>query len=423
MKFLQNFGPGLITAGAAIGTSHFVQATRAGSYFGFDLLWLILAIHIVKYPFIEFGSRYTSATNENLLVGYWRFNKVIFYLITLLSILFTPFSFAANGFICAGIIKAVLHVPLSVTAITALLLGFCTIIISIGRYKLLDGAMKIFILLLSLTTLVAVILAAKNFIPLPQTEIFYSNYSPFEIRHIPFLIALMGFMPGSIDLSVWHSLWLKARNKTDNKLNFKQARIDFNVGYVVTIITALLFLSVGALMVNNSQMQVPNGADDFARLLINSYTQLIGSFAAPIVGLAILAAMLSTVLAVVDSYPRLLSESFAVIKSMKKGQVNTEENSKKCRLIHSLLMAFYSIAAVLVIMFLFNGFKQILDFTASVAFVVAPLYAFVNYKIVTGNLVAKEFRPGFAIKALSWFGMIFLTGFLVWFLWAKVSVM
>mgnify|MGYP006879614379 FL=1 len=129
MTFLKNFGPGLITACAAIGTSHFVQATRAGSYFGFDLLWLILAIHIVKYPFIEFGSRYTSATNENLLVGYWRFNKPIFYLITFLSIIFTPFSFAANGFICAGIIKAVLDIPLSITVITALLLGFCTIII------------------------------------------------------------------------------------------------------------------------------------------------------------------------------------------------------------------------------------------------------------------------------------------------------
>lgn len=419
MNILRNFGPGLITACAAIGTSHFVQATRAGSYFGFDLLWLILAIHIVKYPFIEFGSRYTSATGENLLVGYWRFSKPVFYLITLLSILFTPFSFAANGFICAGIIKAVLNVPLSVTTITALLLGFCTIIISIGHYKLLDGAMKIFIVLLSFTTLVAVILAAKNFAPLPQAEIFYSDYSPFEMHHVPFLIALMGFMPGSIDLSVWHSLWLKARNKTKNALNFKQARLDFNVGYAITIVTALLFLSVGALTVNNSNIAVPDGADDFARLLIDSYTRLIGPFAAPIVGVAILAAMLSTVLAVVDSYPRLLTESFSIIKRMKGGSPDEQEATKKRqnRLIHSFLMAFYSITAVLVIVFLFSGFKQILDFTATVAFIVAPLYAFVNYKIVTSDLLPKEFRPGLFIRILSWLGLAFLSGFLGWFLY------
>ena len=422
MIFLKNFGPGLITACAAIGTSHFVQATRAGSYFGFDLLWLILAIHIVKYPFIEFGSRYTIATGENLLVGYWKFSKPIFYLITFLSMLFTPFSFAANGFICAGIIKAVLHVPLSITVITGLLLGFCTIVISIGHYKLLDGAMKIFITLLSLTTLVAVILAAKNFIPLPQEQIFYSNYSPFEIHHIPFLIALMGFMPGSIDLSVWHSLWLKARNRTKNKLNFKQARRDFNAGYLITVVTALLFLSIGALAVNNSNIAVPDGADDFARLLINSYSQLIGSWAVPIIGVAILVAMLSTVLAVVDSYPRLLTESFAIVKNTKEEDVKMANQTKNRHLMHSSLMAFYSVAAILVIVFLFNGFKQILDFTASVAFVVAPLYAFVNYKIVTSDLLLEEFRPGLFIKILSWLGLAFLTGFLGWFLWAKLFV-
>lgn len=420
MHLLKHFGPGLITACAAIGTSHFVQATRAGSYFGFDLLWLIVAIHIVKYPFIEFGNRYTSATGENLLVGYWRFNKAIFYVITLLSILFTPFSFAANGFICAGIIKAVLHVPLSLPVITALLLGFCTIIISIGHYKLLDGAMKIFITLLSFTTLVAVVLAAKNFIPLPKSDIFYSDYSPFQTRHIPFLIALMGFMPGSIDLSVWHSLWLKARNQSHHALSVKQAKRDFDIGYAITIVTAILFLSVGALVVNNSHMAVPSNADDFARLLINAYTKLIGPWAAPIVGLAILAAMLSTVLAVVDSYPRLLTESFSIIKRAQKGSLN--QDTPKHHLIHSCLMAFYSLAAVLVIVFLLQGFQQILDFTASVAFVVAPLYAFVNYKIVTSSLVAQACRPTFGIKLLSWFGLIFLTGFLGWFIWAKITL-
>ncbi len=417
MNFLKNFGPGLITACAAIGTSHFVQATRAGSYFGFDLLWLILIAHIAKYPFIEFGNRYTSATGENLLAGYWRLSKPTFYLITLLSILFTPLSFAANGFICAGIIKAVLNIPLSITTITALLLGFCTIIISIGHYKLLDKTMKAFIILLSFTTLAVVILAAKNFTPLPQAQIFYSNYSPFETKHIPFLIALMGFMPGSIDLSVWHSLWLKARNRTKDKLSFKQAKRDFNTGYIITIITAILFLSVGALMINNSNIAVPDGADDFAKLLINSYASSIGSWATPIVGIAILAAMLSTVLAVVDSYPRLLTESFPMISKNKE-----RDNKNKRHLIHSSLMTLYSILAILVITFLFNGFKQILDFTASVAFIVAPIYAFVNYKVVTSDLLPEEFRPNLFLKTLSWFGLAFLIGFLGWFLWVKITL-
>ena len=422
MNFLKRFGPGLITACAAIGISHFAQATRAGSYFGFDLLWLILAAHIAKYPFIEFGNRYTSATGENFLVGYWRYSKPVFYLITALTMLVATFTFAAGGFICAGIIKVVLHVPLSVTAITGILLGLCTLIISIGHYQLLDKAMKIFIIILTFTTLIAVILAVKHYAPLPQSQIFYSNYSPFEAKHIPFLIALMGFMPGPIELSVWHSLWLKARNQTKDKLNFKQATFDFNVGYALMAITAILFLSIGALMINNSNVAVPDKADDFVRLLIDSYTSSIGAWAAPIVGISILAAMFSTVLAIVDSYPRILTESFLIIKGEEEQNAQTSAQSNKRHLLHTSLMAFYSITATLAIIFLFDNFKQILDFAACVAFIVAPIYAFVNYKVVTSNLLPEKFRPGLFLRILSWLGLAFLSGFLGWFLWVKIFV-
>ncbi len=422
MTFIKNLGPGIVTACAAIGISHFAQATRAGSYFGFDLLWLILIAHAAKYPFIEFGNRYTSATGENFLVGYWRYSKPVFYLITALTMCVATFTFAAGGFICAGIIKVLLDIPLSITTITALLLGFCTIIISIGHYKLLDSAMKIFVALLSFTTFFAVILAAINYAPLPQSEIFYSDYSPFESRHIPFLIALMGFMPGPIELSVWHSLWLKARNRTKDKLNFKQATFDFNIGYAIMAITAVLFLSIGALMINNSSLEVPNDSADFARLLIDSYTASIGTWAAPIVGISILAAMFSTVLAIVDSYPRVLTESFLIIKGDKEKAKETAARTDKRRLIHSSLMAAYSILATLALIFLFDNFKQILDFAASIAFISAPIYAFVNYKVVTSNLMPKEFRPNLFMKTLSWLGLAFLVGFLGWFFYVKLFV-
>ncbi len=411
--FFRNFGPGLITASAAIGTSHFVQATRAGSYFGYELLWFILAVNIFKYPFIEFGSRYTSATNENLLVGYYKLSKPIFYLIFLLSLLFTPLSFAANSFICAGIIKAVFNLNQDIKLITAFLLLSCTIILSIGRYKLLDNIMKVFIISLTITTLVAVFLAAKNFTPAP--EIFYQD-SAFNLQYLPFLIALSGFMPGSIDLSVWHSLWLKAKNQTSNKLSFKKAQTDFNVGYLISIITALLFLSMGALVIHNSNISVPNSVDDFARLLIRSYSGLIGNWASPIIGTTILAAMLSTVLAVVDSYPRLLSESLSIIKNKKENN----QTLKQTRLTHSFFMIIYSCLAILILVFFFDNFKILLDFVAGIAFLVAPIYAFVNYKVVTSKEIKPEFRPKLWLKILSLLGFLFLTGFLSIFLFQRL---
>ena len=52
-NWLHKLGPGLLFAGAAIGVSHLVQSTRAGADFGFGLIWALVLIHIVKYPFFQ----------------------------------------------------------------------------------------------------------------------------------------------------------------------------------------------------------------------------------------------------------------------------------------------------------------------------------------------------------------------------------
>ena len=83
LNWLKHFGPGLLFAGAAIGVSHLVQSTRAGADFGFGLIWALILIHIVKYPFFQFGPRYATATGESLIDGYRRLGKgvLIAYLI------------------------------------------------------------------------------------------------------------------------------------------------------------------------------------------------------------------------------------------------------------------------------------------------------------------------------------------------------
>ena len=53
-RLLLAVGPGILMAGAAIGVSHLVQATRAGADYGFSLLWLlILAVVIEPLPLIQ----------------------------------------------------------------------------------------------------------------------------------------------------------------------------------------------------------------------------------------------------------------------------------------------------------------------------------------------------------------------------------
>ena len=74
-RLMLTLGPGILFASTAIGTSHLVQATRAGADYGFALLWAVLAANTAKYPFFEFGTRYANATGTSLIAGYRTFGR------------------------------------------------------------------------------------------------------------------------------------------------------------------------------------------------------------------------------------------------------------------------------------------------------------------------------------------------------------
>ena len=91
MNIISKLGPGLLFAGAAIGVSHLVQSTRAGADFGWGLIWALILVNILKYPFFEYGPRYAIATGESLLDGYCKIGKIylIAYFILNLATMFT----------------------------------------------------------------------------------------------------------------------------------------------------------------------------------------------------------------------------------------------------------------------------------------------------------------------------------------------
>jgi Mn2+/Fe2+ NRAMP family transporter len=50
------------------------------------------------------------------------------------------------------------------------------------------------------------------------------------------------------------------------------------------------------------------------------------------------------------------------------------------------------------------------------SFLTAPIYAVLNYLLITGKHTPKEHRPSIYLKTLSILGIVFLIGFSVWFL-------
>jgi Mn2+/Fe2+ NRAMP family transporter len=50
------------------------------------------------------------------------------------------------------------------------------------------------------------------------------------------------------------------------------------------------------------------------------------------------------------------------------------------------------------------------------SFLTAPFYAIINFILISGKHTPKKWRPSTAMKILSYFGILFLIGFNVWYI-------
>jgi Mn2+/Fe2+ NRAMP family transporter len=50
------------------------------------------------------------------------------------------------------------------------------------------------------------------------------------------------------------------------------------------------------------------------------------------------------------------------------------------------------------------------------SFLTAPFYAIANYLLVTSKHMPIEYHPSTSLKILSYFGIVFLIGFSIWYL-------
>lgn len=411
-NFWKALGPGLIWAAAAVGVSHLVQSTRAGAEYGFQLIGVVILANLLKYPFFQYGSRYAIATNESLIAGYSRMGKwaVALFLLLTLGTMFTIQ--AAVTSVTVGLISSVFHPSLSYVQITILLLLLCAVIVLIGHFKTLDRVIKFVILILSVSTLVALIAAfSKN-----DASAVIQAHQPFEftIGNVAFLIALVGWMPSAIDISVWSSLWTLAKIKeTGYRPSLKESLTDFNIGYIGTTLLSLAFLGLGALVLFGSGENFANGGVQFANQLLSLYTRSIGDWAYPFLAIAAIATMFSTTLTVLDAYPRVLTPVYEIFTQ--------QEVSKK--LGQRLLLIWISVlilGSVLLISVFTDQMKLLVDIATTLSFITAPVLGLLNLKAITGKQVPDEYKPSRFMRTFSWFGILVLSAFALYFLWLKL---
>jgi Mn2+/Fe2+ NRAMP family transporter len=418
-RFWKAFGPGLLWAAAAIGVSHLVQSTRAGAEAGFALAGVILLALILKYPFFEYGPRYAAATGRSLVEGYagiGRWAVWLYLLITLVtSVIVAGAVLLFTGFLLLSVFG--LDLPAWMAA-GALYVG-CAALLAVGRFRLLDRTVKVVLVALAISTLFAAVLAFPH--ADLSTIALVPPVGPGALVSFAFLIALMGWMPSAVDISVWNSLWTLAKDESEgSRASVADALLDFRIGYAGTGIMAFAFVVLGAaVMYGSGETFSPAGAV-FSLQLVDLYGQTLGGWARPFILVAVLTTMLSTSLTVIDGFPRGIARSVEVLAG---GQAGAGEGLGRRAIGQAYWVAMLAIGVVTPsILALFAGsLTGMVDFATSVTFLTAPILGYLNLRAVLSDDVAPGYRPGRTLRWLSWAALAILAAFGVVYLVALVG--
>lgn len=398
---LSKLGPGLLFAGAAIGVSHLVQSTRAGADYGWGLIWALLLINLFKYPFFQYGPRYAQATGETLLDGYHKLGKGYLwaYFFVNLGTMFTIQS--AVTVVTAGLASKLFGITEDIVIWSIIITFFCSVILVLGRFHWLDKFIKVIMISLAISSVLAVGVA------------FYTNESTLSFQQIfptgsglLFLIAFLGWMPAPLDISIWHSIWTLEKNKIQIKRpSLSESLFDFNVGYIATTFLALCFVGLGALVMFGTGIEFSNQGGAFAGQLIQLYTSNLGEAAYGLIAVAAFSTMLSTTITTLDASPRAMSKTIQLLFKKEKSYY-----------IPWLLIL--GLGTGCIFLFLLSEMGQLVQIATVLSFITAPLYAFLNFRLVLSKQMPREHQPKKGLKVLSIIGLLVLTGFTLFYLFS-----
>jgi len=401
-SFWHRLGPGILLAATSIGASHLVLSPQAGALFGYQLLWLILASHLFKYPAFEFGPRYAAATGKSLLAGYLRVpgpRGWALYLF-LLSTVLQGIGVLAGVVNVSGCVLSSWTGALSTEWSSLILIGVVVGLLFAGGFSWLDNINKVMIAILALATLAA-------FIPVFPTpaDLAHLVIPALPTGSIVLVAAILGWMPTGIDVSIWHSFWTLEKLKRlgechdDGDLQGCRRQLgislaDMRVGYLLSLLTGIMFVCMGA-----SQL-AGRGADlkgiQFAEALSSAYTNIMGRWMFHVFMLTAFFAMFSTTYTVIDGFSRSFCEALATLRS----SMATRERR---RLTYTSFVIASSLMAAGTILLVGNP-VTLVTAVALISLAVAPVLYGLNLFCVQKHIEQPALRPALVVVIVGWLG-------------------
>jgi len=411
----RRLGPGVLLAATSIGASHLVLSPQAGALFGYQLLWLVLAAHLFKYPAFEFGPRYAAATGASLLAGYAKVpgprNWTLY--VFLCSTVLQGVGVLAGVVNISGCVLATWladpssHVVLSITATELFSIAVLAVVILLlftGGFSLLDNINKLMMAALTIATVLA-------FVPvIPGPRDLASIVAPSLPEGSVILVAaILGWMPTGIDVSVWHSSWtleklerLGASGGTGDRARvlerLRLSLADMRLGYAISLATGVMFVCMGAAHLSGMGAQLKGVG--FAQALSTAYTGIFGRWMYHVFMMTAFFAMFSTSYTVIDGFSRSFAEGLATLSASMAGK-------RRRALAYRGFVVASGLCAAITLLSVGNPVTLVLV-VSLVSLAVAPLLYGLNLYCVTRHISDPALRAPLATVVLGWGGIAFM---------------
>jgi len=189
------------------------------------------------------------------------------------------------------------------------------------------------------------------------------------------------------------------------------------VGFVASLILALCFLLLGAGVMHGTGVPLAKGAAAFSSQVIELFTNVMGQWTYPLIAVASITVMFSTLMTLLDGYPRIVASIIREL-SPKHGERLAGIPT------YDLVIVLLCFGSVTVITLLMNSFSAFINLTSVIVFVLGPILAYLNHRAIFGEEIPAASRPGLLMKIWSIAGLLVMTllGVLYFYLQATNSV-
>ena len=183
------------------------------------------------------------------------------------------------------------------------------------------------------------------------------------------------------------------------------------MGYIFSAALSICFLTLGAYLMYGTNSTFPNSSALFASQVIKLYTDSIGSWSYLIIAIAGFSIMFGTCVAVLDGYARSASECIKLVQ-------NQEDKNKTY---YDIVIWVLVIGSLGIILLFGNKLKQLVDLATTISFMIAPMVALANYRLVSYPYLDEESLPPTWLRYLAIGGIVYLISFGVLFIYIRLS--